>query len=273
MENCLVTKLKGSVNNDNLEIFGGLFLYNGPDPGTNCRIVGEKVHASILTNLDNVTPYPSITGDVIDENSRYVPTTSSVLYFTSVDKYKLRQFKVSNKYNITVLDGFCVKNIHDLVYLPLTFISLKTPNINMGKYNLDEFADVEDKTKLTQLVIQGASGAHSYVYGNIATFSDFSNLYDLRIVYSWVEGDLSDVYTLNKLTKLELSYCGKLTGSLDGLASAIASSRSNGSTLAFKGNGVITFKANGDGTGDDTVIANGAAKTITFDGQGGYTIA
>lgn len=235
MGNCLKNTLKGSVNNDNLPVFGfqKVAFTAEQNYGYEIYVTGftdAKIKAAIIK--DGVFSYQGSEYSDIDVqgwNVTVTPEAGKVCYF-NVDITKSTYLTGSFILN----QGAWSETVQGIELL-------------LGNYdNCGSTDGITKRYKNLKVLI----AKNTKITGNITDFIGCDDLIWLNFANTYVEG------------------------SLDALLSGILTNKPDRTgTLKIYGNNVITYKSNGDGTGDDVIIPNFATKTITFDGQGGYSIA
>lgn len=108
------------------------------------------------------------------------------------------------------------------------------------------------------------------IVGNISALNSCTNLEDLTFqgsssIRGGLIGSINNLSALTKLKTLYISNNVHIEGSLTTLAESQKAARSQ-STLVVSGNGTVMVDAS-------TVAAYGTSYTISFDGNGGYTIS
>ena len=274
MNNCLKTQLKAAVNNNDLPKLGELtFKVNVPSNATtaNSKIIVEngkscKVYVPVGKNL-----YDS-SGNSLGSEVTIAANTQQVICLLD-----------AGEYNVAFTEKYSLENLSLNNYSNTNKFSF---DINELKYsdNLDTFGSIENsygdisslsasKSTLTALRVSNYTPKTEGITFTLAQIAEFTKLKYVAIAQNQnASGDITVLSALSELLNIELQNT-YIFGSIDDIANAQKSSRSNGSTIVIKGNGIITYKSNGDGTGTDTVITNGTTKTITFNGQGGYSIS
>lgn len=185
MENCLVTKLKSEVNNNNLERFDKIHLRLVPAPSPrrwvvknitqNFKVEGNGAIALSVAELET-DPKTELT--VTAGNSEVN------VYFSNTTTYDVY---ISNKSNLTYYNSNVVNNIEDVEWcLGLTYIS----------------AD------------------WGYMTGNIRALSKLTELRTISIAINDLEGNLSSLSELTKVTSIDFTRNtpGNLTGNIASLA-------------------------------------------------------
>lgn len=262
MGDCLKTKLKGIVDNNTLRKIGELqFDTQGSNHTVSFKIKqNETIVVNALTTggtfkfgANSYTTYEfpySVDSRTITQQLNGEPASISM--------------NIMNKYALTFLSGYVHCDITELNYCT---------NLEaiVGNYygNIDKWEGLP--TALTGFTnTNNQNGGR--LSGNISKFAHFAD----TLISIYLEGAGEDfVGNLNSLTnctKLGLvdlrpqySIFNNVQGSIESIADAIKGVRDAGSTLKFVSNGKITYQG--------TPIAANTAIIITFDGQGGYTVA
>lgn len=270
MENCLVTKLKGSVLNDNIPKIGELIL-NGIDVASPYITVpsgktvtvsgknGTKLKAS--GSSEEVT---ILTGRPVSGFS-VVPSTGASI-------------SIYNKYEVTYLNGiFNISNdiIDDLKYMPLTSIGISfSQKASMGKF----LTNIQHVTSLTFI-----NNKNQYYD---AELSDLIKLRSLPLVdvnfrpsvdYTETNGGEFDIEDIGKslpntCTTIRLAN-SSVVGAIESFVAGLRTNQTTGSVSLYisnpsnPGQRLITFqgtKITGGGSTQHTL--SWTASTITFDG-------
>jgi hypothetical protein len=252
--NCLVTKTKGTVNNDNLPVFGILRLVI--DDATNARFMIEYPSSRKVTSND-VEAGSGVSVDFSNANDPKVSGTGVL--------------KVKDKYNITTLGLFintpAVKvDLSELEYLALTGVSVNCPECIA-----EELGDLSVlPATLTTLTIMSKTTYQNYLKGDIADMgSKFVNLssFNLKDNKS-ITGKMQDIATLFPV----LNNMGDVTG-LIGITGSIEDfvhvRRTQGVTsgsvsISFGNYSGITF--NGEKMTAGGTSFSWTASTITYNG-------
>lgn len=274
MNNCLKTQLKAAVNNNNLPKLGELiFKVNVP---SNATTANSKI---VVVNGKSCKVYVPAGKNLYDSSGNSLGSEVTIAANTLQTICLLD----TGEYNVYVTEKYSLKNLSLNNYSNMNKFSF---DINELKYsgNLDTFGSVENsygdisslsasKSTLTAFRVSNYTIKTEGITFTLAQIAEFTKLKYVAISQNKnAYGDIAVLSALSELLNIELGNTN-ISGSIDDIANAQKSSRSNGSTIVIKGNGIITYKSNGDGTGTDTVIANGTNKTITFNGQGGYSIS
>lgn len=246
VNNCLVTKLKGAVNDSSLLKLNEL----------RWTIEAGKTIPISFKQKNTATATLSIisgTGEFQQENSTVIGTTLTLTPNVAFYGKVVATTDIVISCDTTGLDfekmDFMQSPglLKDCYFRALSQEGLKNVQINgwNGALTINEIKDAIPNIENMEMLSIGSEG----ITGEIADLVDFTNL--------------TSIYFALGLLRTTMS------GSIDVYAQGVASSRAAGSTCGVIGNGIITYKANGV----DTIINIGARKTITFNGSGGYSIA
>jgi hypothetical protein len=202
---CLVTKLKGVVDNDNLSKLGVLqyevYVDNGKAFGIKCANAGE----SVIT-LKNATVASVVRGTVIDSThvSIGVEGQSGNTFVTINENISSVIVEVSNKYNITYLGDTGIKAIKG--GLAETDYLSELAKLCLNNYgsdsNLSAFANAKYTDSLKLLYIDNSGGKMS---GDISSLSIFKNLQNFRCTNNTaINGNILSFDTLTDLAALNI---------------------------------------------------------------------
>lgn len=246
VNNCLVTKLKGAVNDSNLLKLNELRWTIG---------AGKTIPISFKQN-NSVSATLSIisgTGEFQQENSTVIGTTLTLTP------------------NVTFYGKVVATT--DIV------ISCDTTGLDFEKMDFMQSPGLLKECYIRALYQEGLKNVQINGWGGDLTINEIKdaipnieNIEMLSISSEGITGEIADLVDFANLANIYFSYGTlrtKMSGSIDVYAQAVASSRAAGSTCGVVGNNIITYKINGV----DTIIGHGERKTITFNGSGGYSIA
>lgn len=258
MKNCIVKRLKSTVDNENLPYLDSIVIHAVSDTSAdNCGYIAfrtlENSPITIITSGDGVLSETEegLSGSTL-KTITFTSVESKNIYFSKGD-YNIT---VRNRNNINRLSfgGSFIFDLTNLKYCK----NLNYINGNKNDYNIVFEGNLNEINNCTELVTISFTG-QSNIVGNI---SSISNIIKLRNLYlsavSKIEGNLESLSTLNLLTTFVTS--PKLEGSLKGFADAtVANSvpRTSG-TLEITCNPLITL------TGNDDVIGNTVKRWIKF---------
>lgn len=187
--NCLVTKLKATVNNSNLEKLGVLDIY-----GTGNADIGFKGSSPITVKCVSGTMYSDqARTQAITEKEIPVSANTAYVYITNGT-----HIEVSNKYAITFV-----------------FATPQTEKISTE--------DFKYSTGITRLTVPQIKGKLSDLSGLtscttlelVGSAVQYADAHDL-------EGDIADIAGLTALTKINLVKAREVYGSFESLGKCIA---------------------------------------------------
>lgn len=250
--NCLVTKLKATVDNSNLKKLGVLDIY-----GTGNADIGFKGSSPITVKCVSGTMY-SDSGRTQSITEKEIPVSANTTYLYIVDGTHI---EVSSKYNIT------------FVYATPATDKMSTEDF---KYS----------TGITRLTVPQIKGKLSDLSG--LTSCTTLELVGTSVPYNnELEGVASDIAGLTGLTKISLLRAIKITGSFESLGKCtaltdikIAETKIGGTVEAFvarqRGAGRTTASNiaislanttfNGNSVTHNPTTLSWTATTITFNG-------
>lgn len=248
MGNCLITKLNGVVDNDNLPKYGIVKVIT-PYPRADtlgyplavaaqdgAQIPGYRLHIKTLDNHTYVQRHGTqeqLTGDV------------------DLNDWRVNVINSSNTEHSEV--EIC---IYDSNFM-----------FGLG-YAIEDLPMSNSVLLFTTNGTSQPDGVTGSVKGDITKLKDkFPNLMAVNIGYwSGVYGDITEAFGTSNLWDLSVNSCINITGSVESLASAMVSNGRTSGRLLITANGVITYNG--------SALANGKQVKVTFDptAQGGYTV-
>lgn len=219
MGKCLVTRLSGTVNNDNLLRIGEFAIkvakVDSPTDATQCisvgiinakskaRIIGSGYFTDKTLSENKGNEIELITG----RNNLYVSKNTDVVCV------------IENKYNINILESFApgqttpnyAKNksfsLDDLKFSPyLKMVNFSNSDIQGSISSFDGFTNLEI-----------VSISNTNVKGNLSALRSSTNLRYLSLSGTNIEGNLSAISGLTNLTNLSIQNCNGITGNLSGI--------------------------------------------------------
>lgn len=253
MEKCLFTKLKGSVNNNNLELFG-------------------YIRIKVLAGGDAVL-YISMDSDVT------VKTSNNVKLVVSGVEYDTYTYESGNFVSITARskdsnDGF--------IFLDGKYSANKYLNITSDNaYSIIDFVDVKFLTSLTTLSGVKAQGELSNlsslinisqlsfpnnnddIYGDISSLSGLTSLVNLRMYSRNVTGELKNIANLANIKLVDVR-SSNVFGSIEDFANLLAPNKNNEDVVTVFCSDHITYNG--------AFVGNTHSAIITFNGSGGYNV-
>ena len=186
---CLITKLKGTVNDGSLPKLGSM-LFKLRTTTTNLvkiEAIGKDVSFS---SADGSNIFSISSGGEEKTNAINVAESNTVFY---VDASKGVTISIDNKYNLEKLDVYRSTDTHEL-----------TVDLN--------FEDLKYCKKLSWLAL-----IYMTLTGDISALQNLTELTNISLYSTQVTGDISALQNLTALTTIRL-YSTEVTGSLDSLA-------------------------------------------------------
>ena len=252
MNDCLVTKLKGSVQNDNLPKLGVLKFWV---PATTGQYIALKAAAGDPCKISAVDrSIAEYTIPVDPESGGIVPPTNAG-YLEISNKYALKAINLSFTISANTPDDKTL-DITELNYLTsLVSFSFKL------KGNLEDYNPV-DPSIITEINVVAAQ---TILGGNISTLTRFVNLVSISFnTCNAITGTLQSLAPLANITKISFPGCRNITGSIEAyVAACVALGRTNGEVFITVQESGITWKGN-------TIAANQSG-TMTWSTSGGTT--
>lgn len=281
MNDCLLTQLKASVNNDGLSKLGILTLKVTPQTiaNTNQQRFGFRASNGKVVTLKAYGGYFATTPQNIEVDkltTRVIKTADvDVLYFKNAEYH----LEVENKYGLTILrnagnaNSIVSINIDELPYcdeltqlsvnnsqsvgnitsiknlIGLTILSISNTNIE------GDIANLSSLVSLTELGINTPG-----VYGDCVALKNMTSLRNLSVR----DGVYGNIVNLSKCISLIEGYVNlsMIEGTLESLADGMVSNGRTSGTCVIYGNGIITYNG--------TPFTG--SKTITF-ANGTYSIS
>lgn len=282
--NCLVTKLKVAVDNNNLKKLGVISV-NIVDSDTaqtqaNSVISFYKVDTS-AENVVNVVGdgwiASSFAGLSDPSVRKKTMTLGASIYGTSVyftkGNYKL---EVTNKYNISAIEvggknPYVKFDLSELPYVPMNTL------VACGTNDLSWFEDSMDTFKRIQLK-QSSTSPNKVLTGDIGSLYKQENLETIDLTLcTGVKGSIESISGLTKLHTLDVSHIPNITGNISAVSAmtnlkylGIIGTAITGSIENLVGglisNGRTTSAKVIDGTSYEGVNANQVLKRLSFGG-------
>lgn len=231
MENCLVTKLKGVVDNDNLSKYNTLQF-------------SVKLSES-ASQGDKMFYYRY--GKIVSVNKAKfdVKTSEGVIIATNVDEYDANnwvniylhdgvdyEFEIYPKYNIggvgvsSAIANCIHMDISQLNYSPITQLIINgDPNIQVENVT-GIFKVVEDIAllRLEKCINAGV---------DIDTLANSTELTNITIGSTKSIGNIENLSGLVGLTQIKMDGCREITGDVEKFASDMAKNRTSGSMMLY----------------------------------------
>lgn len=206
MNKCLVTKLKGVVNNDSLPILGGMFIkinkVDTPTPYT--QSIGLSVDKPVKIKIIGEGFF---TDKGLTENKgkeiTYGAGSDSKIFVSNedvticvLDKYSISQIQNwDNSLDYPTKQGTNKSfQLADLKYCTnLLSINFESNGV------IGDIAELKYAKTLVLLVING-----NYITGNLSSLKNLSNLQTLSLSNTKINGDLSSLSNLTNLTSISI---------------------------------------------------------------------
>lgn len=218
MENCLVTKLKSVVDNDNLVKIGEYKMHISlASDVANSKIAGTDGTVTILGNNNYY----------FTQNGQQVKTISySNTFFT----WPAGEYDVlfTNKYGITICEGVRGFDLDVLSFSKgLTYIG--SQNNARG-----DLSFLKDKHLTTGLAINtSGAGTNKGITGSLSSIAPAVKNINVSLISTSITGDIALLgNTGNK--QISVVYCPYITGSIEGLVEALVSDPTNPFTSGTK---------------------------------------
>ena len=281
MNNCLITKLKASVNDDSLLKLGEIKLTIAPTSSSkNLSIASiEPIVVEVVkvisgngtfswkneTNVSKAIIPPILDGyyPLTFSEGEYVVSISNkyaITYLATIDTLHTLSLNGDLSYSEELstiripIENFTNNDIAQFGNLPIKYLTVTSNNNLMG--SIDSFSNL---TSIININIQALED-NDKIHGNISAFSLSKDIERCYLTYcSNIEGNINVFNSSIKLTNLDV-FRTKVTGDIDTLAQAqIAAGRTSGSLWINSSN--LT----------NAGIPFTGVKTITFS-DGSYTI-
>lgn len=285
--NCLVTKLKSVVNNDNLRKVGCIKMHvivganasisrlgGETSPYCSVEIIGDGHFSSTSGGSDNIgtkrvsdtSLYPSAGEYDIEISNKYALTTlvMSSITVVSVDTSDFDYTNLRLLANFKTRKGVSFNELPDGIF-----------NSTLGSLNFDDgqnYAALDvmklmNNTIMTYFKYSSDTAELASLYGDISGLGGKPSMTFLGIKYqNKITGNISSLGSNVALTRIEC-YRSGVGGAIEDLATAqVAAGRTSGSLAVFY-SAPVTY--NGESPLDSAI------KTITFDSSlpNGYSIA
>ena len=209
---CLITKLKGTVNDGSLPKLGSM-LFNLRTTTTNLvkiEAIGKDVSFS---SADGSNVFSISSGGEDKTNVINVGESNTVFY---VDASNGITISIDNKYNLEKLDVYRSSDTNELT-VDLNFEDLKyCKKLNWLALSYmrltGDISALQNLTALTTIYLNSTQ-----VTGDISALQNLTALTNVALYGTQVTGDISALQNLTALTNVAL-YGTQVTGSLDSLA-------------------------------------------------------
>lgn len=217
MGNCLVTKLKGSVNDTSILRLGELRVHfnkvSDPTGATQGINVGfdEECSLEVLGNEE-----AHFTNETLAENKgkKISVTVGRKNIFVSnndcdvaiLNKYAITSFESTN-YNYTTSPGSKSININDFKY------SKRLTKLDVSYMQASgDIESIKDLTNLTKFLVYNCRN----ITGDISNLKNLTSLTNLILNSVPITGDIANISGMTGLTKLDIANT-KVTGNIEAL--------------------------------------------------------
>lgn len=278
MANCLVTKLKSVVNNDNLPKIGCLYF--------KAKTLASAGNYSYLLRLET---NDEVTISIKEEGYQFRRGDSQTLVrsYTLTSNMGITDFEfengdytveVTNKYSITKLYfGYAAETFNKLLNVDIDELKFNSGLTELSLWNsVDTCGSLSslERKNLTKLDL-----SKSKVTGNITSIASMTGLTALNFNNTEIEGDIStlsehtglkilrvsdyitgSITSLGKATQLTTLDASNIEGTYEELATAMISNGRTSGTLL-----IITNKLtyNGEYLANASITFNGSNYTVT----------
>lgn len=204
MNNCLVTKLKAVVENNDLPLLGEFQIKMNAIPSF---LVNQTLYLQF--NVDSEIYTADGTKFVDDQGN---PTSDTVSFTANVGKYVFLPTSA-----ITI----CVKNKYNITDIRCNFARTEPFDVSNLKYSSNitridaklygDIADLNGLTSLTRLHLSNVPEYYNLdkvLIGNIGAINTLRSLTFLTIAFSKLNGNLEDIGALTSLTNLQVGNSG-----------------------------------------------------------------
>lgn len=201
MENCLVTKLKSVVDNDNLRKLGELRFKMAQSGAFTVTAVSDDSFKLVILTPGVTFTAPSLAAGTTEQT---VPATAS------------RNFSVSGACELAIYNKYALRIFTSDYYAYLNFDELTgTENIQQlrfGAYqNLskgDVIKSINKNTGITSLMVKSTN-----TYGDLKDLVESSTLYNIELTGD-ISGDIANLSRLSHLADLKLQSKPRLYGNV-----------------------------------------------------------
>lgn len=215
---CLVTKLKASVDNDNLVKIGEMRVSfaAGTTHTTNThqfKVFGSEAitltvkNGFIATSVDAASGVTTVTiPAATDPNAvqmYYVSNTDAVI--TISNKYSIRYFRMGSAGAV---------DIDDLKYSDELF----NLTINDSQKSIGHLSSLSDKTAMVQLYIR-----NTQITGDLNEIAGLVNMQTMNLSNTVIGGNISNIASLTAATDVQMSYMPKVYGDATSVFTALTS--------------------------------------------------
>lgn len=241
MSNCILTSLKSSVNNENLPLLGKVVVVATKRSVDNSYFFAMgRLTDGILNEGETIR----FVAKCLDANTELYDSISGYSGSTIDSGSRGTSFRINgnfdSKFEVDVVKSSYVKGVIDLNKMP--------------------YSETLLAIQVSDSLFVDSSEAKSK-----GSINDFKKKYpNLRYAYiqsSGVSGDITSAFgEYTDMRKILLANSPNITGSIEGMATAMISAGKNSGTIVFQSNSKVTYQGVvlGDGTAKDIVFSNGS---------------
>lgn len=228
MENCLVTKLKGVVNNSDLKKLGVLRFE------VDVTFVGRKNINRIHCNINNYCKFKIVSGpeegqiikvgtsealDAPKGTEFFLDNSADLYYFSKIGKYVI---EITNKYAITMFD--IIHNVsislNDMKYLStLNVVGLKGGGKVIGNFNDLLTSSMTDMRFSNLIVVDNLYVPAETIVGDIAKIANTPMVRFIAEFCNGITGNLSSLSSHSTLSTFAFNGSTKITGKISDITS------------------------------------------------------
>lgn len=228
MNDCLITKLNGVVNNDDLEELGALKIKVARNNDNHSNINGHNaITLRVYAEGDPLSGNGFFTvkdGTIYGRNGTAKSGTTDYLFYTPeffVPTGSYGYIMIDDKYSVSQIEATDVVSISDLRYSPnLQILSLKYNELDI---DLSSILDPVGNPILKYLILSDSAESESNISASTAFLGQFTNLERLYVTNCKnVSGQITDFALLTKLEGLlinaiSISTTPAITGTIESL--------------------------------------------------------
>lgn len=193
--NCLVTKLKGTVNNDNLLKFGEFVIINSDNRSGQITLRAQSGTITVTTYQEDGTLVNTYNVGTSDEN---IAISSSEKKISVDNKYNLSIYGTDNLILAsTDLNALLYSNYLRAIYCS-TNAWLQDHSFDI--LNAKRWSNLINITLINSFNITGT-------LNDIATHPNVANIENIDIHETAIRGSLNDVTSMPKITLINVSDC------------------------------------------------------------------
>ena len=212
MGNCLVTKLKGTVNNDSLTKLNEIQFIAAK----------EATYIAIVANAENKV-LVTFNGAMSNGNKEVYAPTSGTIRMSSDEGVDVVKIYANPKYDIVEIgdvwpvDGLRILSHNNIISIGCVgsrFNRVLVDKLKEINISIDDLKGFTNKGALTSI---NFNCSNSFITGNIDSLSDFTNLKTLNIIVSGVTGNIKSLEKLTQLTDIRFNSSDGVTGDIKSL--------------------------------------------------------